>query len=226
MKTFIIIWFACGQSNEKSGTDSGTVEIGLHEAYPKLVSQSVVIARKRKITLPSFRRLCPELLSRTLIAETVVFIGCPGVPRIVRIDSVSVRARETSLPDLARQARFQAGIGTEDHGSEDGGGIAHNARVAPRVRSGGEDVRRRTKGRSEGGKTAVFLPDSGGISPDLFQGRNKDRGRFRPRSIHINPQQRAVLGIREASGPEPSPGSVRIRQSSVCPQPVFAHSRR
>ena len=121
MKTFIIIWFACGQSNEKSGTDSGTAEVRLHEAYPKLVSQSVVIARKRKITLPSFRRLCPELLSRTLIAETVVFIGCPGVPRIVRIDSVSVRARETSLPDLARQARFRAGIGTEDHGSAERG---------------------------------------------------------------------------------------------------------
>ena len=136
MKTVVIIWFAQGAAFGKSGTDSGTTETRLREVDPKPFPQSVVIAQNRKITLTSFRRLCPELPSRTLIAETVVFIGCPGVPEIVRIDSVSVRAWETHLPDLARQARFQAGIGTEDHGSEDGGGIAHNARVAPRVRPG------------------------------------------------------------------------------------------
>ncbi len=98
MKTVVIIWFACNQSNEKSGTYSGTAEARLHEADPKLVSQSTVIARNQKNALPSFRRLCPELLSRTFIVKTVVFIGCPGVPRIVRIDSVSVRAAETPLP--------------------------------------------------------------------------------------------------------------------------------
>ena len=47
---------------------------------------------------------------------------------------------------------------------------------------------RRERGRerergAEGGKTPVFLPDSGGISPDLFQSRNK-------RCSHISPQQR------------------------------------
>ena len=148
MKTVVIIWFAHGAAFGKSGTYSGTAEARLHEADPKLVSQSVVIAQNRKNAMPSFRRLCPELLSRTLIAETVVFIGCPGVPRIVRIDSVSVRARETSLPDLARQARFQAGIGTEDHGSAERGESPQ--KPASRLVAG--QGRRRFDGERRGGQ--------------------------------------------------------------------------
>ena len=148
MKTVVIIWFACNQSNEKSGTYSGTAEAKLHEEDPKLVSQSVVIAQNRKNALPSFRRLCPELLSRTLIAETVVFIGCPGVPRIVRIDSVSVRAGGTHLPNLARQPRFRAGIGTEDHGSAERG--ESPPKPASRLVAG--QGRRRFDGERRGGQ--------------------------------------------------------------------------
>ncbi len=52
----------------------------------------------RRMNSENCPALIPPSLSRTFIAETVVFIGCPGVPRIVRIDSVSVRAREMPLP--------------------------------------------------------------------------------------------------------------------------------
>lgn len=158
MKTVVIIWLAQGVSFGKSGTYSGTAEVRLHEAYPKLVSQSVVIARKRKITLPSFRRLCPELLSRTLIAETVVFIGCPGVPRIVRIDSVSVRARETSLPasrdkpvfgreserritDLRREENRPKSPRRASCAAKSGGGSTENEGVVRRRKNSGFSLR-------------------------------------------------------------------------------------
>ncbi len=76
-----------------------------------------------------------------------------------------------------------ASTGAEGHGSADEGEIAHNARVAPRVRSGAEGARRGMERGSEGGKTPVFLPDSGRFPQDLFQGRNKN-------CRHISPQQR------------------------------------
>ena len=61
MKTVVTIWFACNQSNEKSGTYSGTAEARLHEADPKLVSQSVVIAQIPE----NHATVIPPFLSRT-----------------------------------------------------------------------------------------------------------------------------------------------------------------
>ena len=75
---------------------------------------------------------CPAVLSRTLISETVVFIACPAVPRIVRIDRVPVRTGQKLYPGLVRQTRFQAGIGSKEDGPEDSGRIAPHARVTPR----------------------------------------------------------------------------------------------
>ena len=169
MKTVVIIWFAQGVSFGKSGTDSGTGSLSVLYDNAMSFPQAVVIARKRKNAMPSFRRLCPELLSRTLIAETVVFIGCPGVPRIVRIDSVSVRAGETPLPDLARQARFWAGIGTEDHGSAERGESPQ--KPASRLVAG--QGRRRFDGERRGGqkveKQRFFSPIPAGFRRIYFE---------------------------------------------------------
>ena len=162
MKTVVIIWFAQGVSFGKSGTDSGTAEARLREADPKLVSQSTVIARNQKNALPSFRRLCPELLSRTFIVKTVVFIGCPGVPRIVRIDSVSVRARETHLP----ASRDRPVFGRESERRITDPRREENRPKSPRraswrVRSGGSPTE--NEGTVRWRKNSGFSPDSGGF---------------------------------------------------------------
>ena len=98
------------------------------------------------------------------------------------------KKRSVHIPEKRTPARFapQARCAPRPERratAADEGEIAHNARVAPRVRSGAEGARRGMERGSEGGKTPVFLPDSGRFPPDLFQGRNK-------RCRHISPQQR------------------------------------
>ncbi len=125
--------------------------------------QAVVIARKRKNAMPSFRRLCPELLSRTFIVKTVVFIGCPGVPRIVRIDSVSVCAGQNVPPGPRATSPFSGG--NRNGGSRIRGErrIAPKARVAPRGGSGAAEVPWGSKETVKWRKNSGFSPVFGGF---------------------------------------------------------------
>ena len=161
MKTVVIIWFACSQSNEKSGTNAGTGSLSVLSDDAISFPQARVIAQ-----IPENRAaVIPPSLSRTPV---------PNFDRGNRCLYWMSRSPE----DCTNRQRFCTRTGNAppgprttgpvSGGNRNGGSrirgerrIAPKARVAPRVRSGGEDVRQRTKGRSEGGKTPVFLPDSG-----------------------------------------------------------------
>ena len=123
----------------------------------------ILESEREYIILVSFS--CPAVLSRTLISETVVFIACPAVPRIVRIDRIPVRPGQKRSPSLARQTWFLAGIGSKEDGSEDSGGIAPHARVTPR---GGSRVPQ-NEGTVIEEKTAFSIRIPGKYRPIYFQ---------------------------------------------------------
>ena len=167
VKTVVIIWFVHGAAFGKSGTDSGTGSLLV--LYDNAISfpQANVTAQIRKKALPSFRGHCPALLSRTLSSESVVFIGCPAVPEIVRINSLSVRAEQNIPPDLARQARFWAGTAwriTDPQSGESPPGTPASRHVSGRDRK--EYGREREKGvrrRKDSGFSPRFRRDFAGF---------------------------------------------------------------
>ena len=147
-ESVVLIVFAHGRSNRKSGTDSGTN----------------LVNRRRNRMRFRFRRLSPR---EKTFSEITAVISCrkslsrtpvpnldPGKrclywmsrsPGLCGIRHRFCRHGKKHSRRTARQARFAAGFGEAEHG------------------------RGRGKG-AEGGKTPVFLPDSGRFPPDLFQG--------------------------------------------------------
>ena len=82
-ESVVLIVFAHGRSNRKSGTDSGTNLVDRHRNQIRFRFRRLSLREKTspEITAAiSVENLCPALLSRTLIPESVVFIGCPAVP--------------------------------------------------------------------------------------------------------------------------------------------------
>ena len=115
----------------------------------------VLESEREYMILVSFS--CPAVLSRTLISETVVFIACPAVPRIVQIDRVPVRTGQML------SARARATDPVSGWNRIEGGWIRRqwrNRPTCPRHASCWiEGATERRNGHR--GKNSVFLPDSG-----------------------------------------------------------------
>jgi hypothetical protein len=154
------------------------------ETVEQCAEQHPVCITRRTTLIASVPQSVPQGTPRKPLQGLAV----PQFHDFRRIGEKNTENRSAHIPGKRAPARSPtspvcASTGVGRHGSADGEGIAHKARVAPRVRSGAEGARRGMERGSEGGKTPVFLPDSGRFPPDLFQSRNK-------RCRHISPQQR------------------------------------
>ena len=121
MKTVVIIWLACGQSNGKSGTDSGTDSRSIQKGNSESFPQARVI-----VQIPeNHPALIPPSLSRTPVpnfdrGNRCLYWMSRSPEDCTDRQRFCTRTGNTP-PSLARQARFRAGIGTEDHGSAERG---------------------------------------------------------------------------------------------------------
>ena len=160
-KSVVLIVFAYGQSNGKSGTDSGT---------------NLVDCRRNRMRF-RFRRLSPRektfseitaaISCRKTLSRTPVPNLDPGnrclywlsrSPGLCGIRQRFCTHGKKHSRHAARQARFPAGFGEAEHRPAVRVGITHKARVAPRVRSGTEGARSGTGERVRRRKNTGFSP--------------------------------------------------------------------
>ena len=157
VKTVVMIELAHGLSDGKCGTHSGTKFVSTTD-HPRGRSYGDVVSKQRSTVTVSAR--CPAPPSRSLIAESVVFIGCPAVPRFVRTDRNPARNVPPHEP-------VSAPLIPVGYKPAEGGKAAPKTRVAPRVRSGGGKVDLESvlgkKERSIGRKHRRFPADHRGI---------------------------------------------------------------
>ena len=131
----------------------------------------------------------PQSVPQGTPRKPIQGLAVPQFHDFRRIGEKNTEKRSAHIPEKRAHAHSphkprvcldRSGWATDPQSGENLPGKPVSHPVCGRERK--EDGRGRGKG-SDGGKTPVFLPDSGRFPPDLFQGRNK-------RCSHISPQQR------------------------------------